>query len=223
MFRAVLQWLVSGCSRTRYEPTTSVVALAEDRAKAHRRIAEATEALMAAEDRLGPDHPETADRLTDLASAYVGDRQYDEAEGLFRRAMALREAALGPNDPEIARTLEELGWLNFMRSDHPAAESIYLQALELRERIGGPEPPDTPRLLAHLGGVVRAQRRIDEAIGYYDRCLTRYGETVDSEDVYAATIVEILSQLHRETGRTHEADGYARRAAEIRRKIAAAG
>lgn len=46
------------------------------------------------EELLGPDHPLVADSLFDLASHYEAEGRYPEAEGCYRRAVAIQETRL---------------------------------------------------------------------------------------------------------------------------------
>jgi hypothetical protein len=49
---------------------------------------------------LGPEHPDVADSLHDLASLYYRQGRYPEAEPLYQRALAIREQQLGPEHPD---------------------------------------------------------------------------------------------------------------------------
>jgi tetratricopeptide (TPR) repeat protein len=53
-------------------------------------------ALAIGERVLGPDHRNVAVSLTNLASMYTDSGRYDEAEPLYKRALAIEEKALGP-------------------------------------------------------------------------------------------------------------------------------
>ena len=50
-----------------------------------------------------------APTLGALAALLTGTGRHVEAEALYRRALALREAALGPDHPDVAATLGALG------------------------------------------------------------------------------------------------------------------
>ena len=50
----------------------------------------AEEVLKYCEKNYGPDHPETADSLNDLASLYAGMGEYAKALPLFQRALKIR-------------------------------------------------------------------------------------------------------------------------------------
>ncbi len=51
------------------------------------------------EKALGPDHPDTAVSLNNLALLYGNQGRYAEAEPLYQRSLAIREKALGPDHP----------------------------------------------------------------------------------------------------------------------------
>jgi len=53
---------------------------------------------------LGPNHPDTATSLNNLAELYHSQGKYEQAEPLYQRALAIREQALGPNHPNTNAT-----------------------------------------------------------------------------------------------------------------------
>jgi len=48
---------------------------------------------------LGPEHPNTAKSLNNLAALYKAQGKYEQAELLYQRALAIREQVLGPEHP----------------------------------------------------------------------------------------------------------------------------
>jgi tetratricopeptide (TPR) repeat protein len=70
-----------------------------------------TRAVEVAEKNVGPNHPDVAQSLNDLAVLYSTQGQYAQAEPLYKRALAIREQALGPNDPLVAQSLKDLAAL----------------------------------------------------------------------------------------------------------------
>lgn len=51
------------------------------------------------EKTLGPEHPDTALTLNNLAMLYSNQGKYEEAVPLYQRALAISEKALGPEHP----------------------------------------------------------------------------------------------------------------------------
>ena len=60
---------------------------------------------------LGPDHPDVARSLNNLADLYEGQGRYADAEPLYQRALAIREQAVGPNHPDVAASTNNLASL----------------------------------------------------------------------------------------------------------------
>ena len=56
-------------------------------------------ALAIREEVLGPEHPDTATSLNNLAGLYYAQGKYSLAEPLLKRALAIREKQLGPEHP----------------------------------------------------------------------------------------------------------------------------
>ena len=54
---------------------------------------------------LGPEHPDLAIELNNLAEVYRAQGRYSGAEPLHKRALAIWEKALGPEHPHVATSL----------------------------------------------------------------------------------------------------------------------
>ena len=63
------------------------------------------------EKALGPDHPNVAISLNNLAGLYNDLGDYSKAEPLYKRSLAIREKALGPDHPDVAISLNNLAGL----------------------------------------------------------------------------------------------------------------
>ncbi|HEV2377793.1 MAG TPA: tetratricopeptide repeat protein, partial [Streptosporangiaceae bacterium] len=127
--------------------------------------------LAAAEQVLGPDHPDTMAARNNLASAYQSAGRLGEAILLFEQALADRKRILGPDHPD------SLGSRNNLASAYQSAgrlgEAILLfeQALADRERVLGPDHPDTLTSRDNLASAYQSARRTDEAIPLYEATL----------------------------------------------------
>ena len=60
---------------------------------------------------LGPDHPDCAQSLNNLAALHTERREYEAAEELYERALDIRKRALAPDHPSLAYTLKHLAML----------------------------------------------------------------------------------------------------------------
>jgi tetratricopeptide (TPR) repeat protein len=68
-------------------------------------------ALAIDEKSYGPDHPEVATDLNNLAGLLQATNRLAEAEPLIRRALAIDEKSYGPDHPDVARDLNNLAGL----------------------------------------------------------------------------------------------------------------
>ena len=107
--------------------------------------------LDAGEKALGPEHPDTAMSLNNLAFLHRAHGDFPAARPLYERALAIREKVLGPEHPDTATSLNNLASLHQARGDLPAARPLLERALCIYEKTFGPEHPDTAMSLNNLG------------------------------------------------------------------------
>ena len=60
------------------------------------------------EKSLGPNHPDVARSLNNLAQLYRDQGRYADAEPLYKRALAIYEKSLGPDHRDVATALSNL-------------------------------------------------------------------------------------------------------------------
>lgn len=53
------------------------------------------------EKELGPDHVDVAASLNNIAVLLKTSGQFEEAEEMYNRSIAIKENALGPNHPQV--------------------------------------------------------------------------------------------------------------------------
>ena len=89
-------------------------------------------ALAIDEKSYGPDHPDVAIRLNNLALLLQATNRLAEAEPLMRRALAIDEKSYGPDHPEVASDLNNLAEL--LQDTNRLAEAEPLYAPRARDR-----------------------------------------------------------------------------------------
>src|SRR5207247_2570090 len=109
------------------------------------------------ERQLGPEHPDTATSLNNLAGLYYTQGKYSLAEPLYQRALAIPEQQLGPQHPDTATSLNNLARLYHEQAKYDEAELLYQHALSIREEQLGPQHPDTAASLNNLAGLYYVQ------------------------------------------------------------------
>jgi tetratricopeptide (TPR) repeat protein len=128
-------------------------------------------ALYIEEQRLGPEHPDVAYPLNNLAGLYRQQGRYTEAEPFCLRALHIREQAQGPEHPDVAYPLNNLAVLYNEQGRYAEAEPLYLRALHIREQAQGPHHPDTAETMYNLAQLREAQGDSEEARAYYTHAL----------------------------------------------------
>jgi tetratricopeptide (TPR) repeat protein len=100
--------------------------------KYDRAIVVAKKALEVAEKNVGPNHPDVATSLNNLAALYRTQGQYAQAEPLFKRSLAILEKALGPDHPNVATSLNNLAELYRATKRVVEAEKLEERAARIR-------------------------------------------------------------------------------------------
>ena len=107
-------------------------------------------AIAIQEKVLGPEHPDLATSLNNLAELSLIQWHYREAEALHKRALAIREKALGPDHPLTAASLTNLARLYSLTRRPEMAEPLLARAVAISEQALGPDHPDTAFALRSL-------------------------------------------------------------------------
>jgi len=87
--------------------------------------------------------PEATNMLNQAGVYLVKRAQYEQAEPLFQRALAIREQVLGANHPDTAQSLNNLAYLYRAQGQYEQAEPLYKRALAIYEQVLGANHPNT--------------------------------------------------------------------------------
>jgi hypothetical protein len=97
-------------------------------------------------DRFEMESTEVA-RLLNSAASYADDRaNYEEAEPLYQRSLAIKEKALGPDHPEVGTTVMNLALLRQAQGCADDAVPLFHRGVSIFERALGPEHPTTVKV-----------------------------------------------------------------------------
>jgi tetratricopeptide (TPR) repeat protein len=171
------------------------------------------------ETELGPEHPNVAESLNNLACLLREQGRYAEAEPLYRRALAINEKTVGPGHPDVATILNNLAMLLQLQGKYAEAEPLYRRALVVLEKSLGSEHPNVAQSLNNLAGLLlQAQGKYAEAEPLYRRALAVLEKTLGSEHPDVAQNLNNLAVLLDKQGRHAEAEPLHRQALAIREK-----
>src|ERR1700730_2285193 len=81
----------------------------------------ASEAEKVAEATFGPNHPNVANSLNNLAEMYRPLGRYAEAKPLYERALRIEEATVGVDSPLVAATVINMGEMYRAQGDYARA------------------------------------------------------------------------------------------------------
>ena len=102
---------------------------------------------------LGPDHPEVAVSLNNLASLYRKTGDFERAEPLYEKALAIWEKSSDPIHDQLADTLRSLAAIRQRNGDYERAESLLKRALALEEKARGADHTETAVALSNLASL----------------------------------------------------------------------
>ncbi len=119
----------------------------------------------------GPDHPNVAHRLNNLALILRELGQPEAARPLQERALAIDEAAYGPDHPDVARDLNNLAAILRELGRPEAARPLQERALSNHEAAYGPDHPDVARDLNNLAAILRDLGQPEAARPLQERAL----------------------------------------------------
>ena len=115
------------------------------------------------EKAFGPQHPDVATALNNLADALSSMSRAQEAEALFRRSLAIRERHFGDESVSVAIALDNLTSLLHQQRRYAEAEPLARRSLAIRERAFGPEHLATSNSLNNLASLLDNLKRHREA------------------------------------------------------------
>jgi len=167
---------------------------------------------------LGPDHPDVAQALGNMASVleYLG-READ-AEAMHRRALAIREQALGPDHVDVAGSLNSLGGVLWVRGQRDEGMRYLERALDIRVRALGENHQAVGNTLNNIA--VLAIKSGDQARGeeFLRRALAVQEASLEPDHADLASPIANLAYLCDDLGRHADAEALGRRAVAIREK-----
>jgi CHAT domain-containing protein/Flp pilus assembly protein TadD len=182
------------------------------------QITEFKRILAIREKALGPNHPDVAQSLNNLASRYQDQGRYADAEPLYNRSLAIYEKALGPNHPDVATSLNNLAGLYYVQGRYADAEPLYKRSLAILEKALGPNHPDVATSLNNLAFLYQDQGRYADAEPLYKRSLAIREKALGPNHPDVATSLNNLAFLYRQQGRYADAEPLFKRSLTIGEK-----
>jgi tetratricopeptide (TPR) repeat protein len=178
-------------------------------------LAVAEKGVQHAVQGLGGEDPAIAELLDKQAIILVDLARYEEAEPLFRRALAIDEASNGPNHPKVAIKLNNLAQLLQATNRLAEAEPLMRRALAIDEASYGPDHPNVASALNILALLLKATNRLSEAEPLMRRALAIDEASYGNDHPKVAIRLNNLALLLKATNRLAEAEPQSAQAVRI--------
>ena len=120
-------------------------------------------ALAIDEASYGPDHPNVASDLNNLAQLLQATNRLGEAEPLMRRATGDRRGVVRPGPPQRRPRPQQPGGLLQATNRLGEAEPLMRRALAIDEASYGPDHPNVATDLNNLAQLLQDTNRLGEA------------------------------------------------------------
>ncbi|MEP7218235.1 MAG: tetratricopeptide repeat protein [Bacteroidota bacterium] len=156
-------------------------------------------------ETMGPDHPSTAETLSDMVLAHHGQRHYATAIELYKMALAVQRR-YERDHPAVATYINNLAGVWGSLGRYKAALALYSHALCMRERLLGPRHPHTLTTRFNVAIVSYKLRCNDAALGICRDVRCDILEVLSGEHPQYLVVSISFGQLFRELGQLDEAE-----------------
>ncbi|MEA5390106.1 tetratricopeptide repeat protein [Cyanobium gracile UHCC 0139] len=171
------------------------------------------------EESFGHDHPEVATTFCYQAYMLRTLSRNEDAELLFRRALAIHEAARNPDLQQVATCLYNLGILLHDMSRLEEAETLYRRALAMKEATYGPDHPEVGSSISGLALLLRSRGLYSEAEALFRRALAISEAESSHDPLEVAKCLNNMGLILDDLSRYEEAEPLYRRALEIKEAV----
>ncbi len=169
---------------------------------------------------LGPDSPNVARTMRNLAALYDTKKgQFKEALPLYEQAVAIKAKALGKDHPDVADGLSDLAAIYREQGQYEKAEQLYNQALAIYQRAYGMQHPHVARNLTGLADIYRIEGQFPKAEKLYKQALNIYVNTQGMEHSTVAMSYANLAGLYLNEGKYGPAEQMYSEALSLYEKI----
>lgn len=158
-------------------------------------------------------------RLARRCADYLYARgEYEAAEPLAKRSVAISEKAVPADRQEIACAVQGLASIYYSQGRYGEAEPLLTRTLAIREEVLGPDHPDVATTFNDLAILFHKLGRFTEEEPLYVRALAIQERALGPDDAAIATSLDNYSYFCTWQGRHDEAEPMKARALAIREK-----
>lgn len=153
----------------------------------------------------GKEDPMRASTYGSMASAYRRKGNYDEAEKLYKTALAIYERTTGPEHIDTAVIANGLAANYTFQHRDSDAEQYYRRAMSTVEKCLGAEHPDVAVVCRNFGTFYFQQRDYPQAEKLYLRALALREKAFGANHPSVLNVTYDLARLYKAMGKNSEA------------------
>ncbi|MDB6175115.1 MAG: serine/threonine protein kinase with repeat [Chthoniobacteraceae bacterium] len=154
-----------------------------------------------------------------IGRLYLEIGNYNEAEKMHRRALAIYRSLFGQDSQQAATELNDLGLALWRARKLDESAAVLREALGIRRLLFGNVHAEVAATLNNLAGVFRRQRKLAEAEALTRESLEIRRKLFGSEHLDVADSLRNLSILLGDEGRRVESETIAREVLAMRRRL----
>jgi len=164
------------------------------------------------------EYSDFARALNNLATLYLDQGKYADAEPLLKKVLEMYREQWGIENPEAAASLNNLAEVYRRQGLYKEAEPLFNQALTITRKTRGMEHPETALCLNNLATFYLTVKNQKKAEQYYKETIRMYEQLGLVEHPEAARSLSNLAKLYHSQERYSEAEPLYQRALEIRQR-----
>jgi tetratricopeptide (TPR) repeat protein len=170
------------------------------------------------EKALGPEHPDVATALSNLAGNLLQADRAEEALEVSRRALAIGEKVYGAEHPLITDTLGGIASVLVVLGRYDEAATTTRRAIDIVTKSQGPDDPKLGLLYGALAMTYRHAKKYRDSCAAIDESLRIAEKSLGTSHPYMASALTNRADCHLRNGQPAAAIADAERALAIARK-----
>lgn len=161
---------------------------------------------------------EEAGRLNAQVLSLFAENKFDEALGLAKRVLEIREKVLGQDHELVASSLNSVADIYVAQQKYQAAEPLYRQSLSILEKKWGPESKYVTTSIESLALVRFALRDHGSAEKLYFRSLAIKEKVLGPDNPATGKTLETIGVFYERIGKHAKAAEFFRRSLVVNEK-----
>ena len=200
-----------------YQPDQELLKLSEQ--GRYQEAIELAEKILAEHEKAyGPDDPQMAFSLNNLAKLYQDMGRYREALPLYQRARDIFEKKYGPDHKYVGVTICNLAVLHNLMGDYENVESLFLRAIDIFNKTEGEESDEAAHAINDLAEFYDDTGDFQKAEPLKIKALEIWRKRLGPDDPKVAVALNNLGNLYQNLGDYEKAESLQRQALAIDEK-----